>query len=191
MRADALPVVEGEGKRVRLIAGSLYGARAPVEVFSEMFYADAELSAGARLELSAEHEERAVYIAEGRIELGRRGASRPARLLVLRPGEPLAGRRRPLRAGCCCSAASRWTARGTCLVELRLQLGGAHRPGEGRLAGRAVSAGSRRDGIHSAAGGVACRQLSLVTGRIQMNQMPRLSPCGVAEWWWHWSGIGQ
>jgi redox-sensitive bicupin YhaK (pirin superfamily) len=33
----ALPVIEGEGKRVRLIAGALYGARAPVHVLSEMF----------------------------------------------------------------------------------------------------------------------------------------------------------
>jgi redox-sensitive bicupin YhaK (pirin superfamily) len=75
--ANALPLVEGEGKRVRLIVGSLYGVRAPVEVFSEMFYADADLSAGARLELPAEHEERAVYIAEGRIELATR-STRPA-----------------------------------------------------------------------------------------------------------------
>lgn len=70
---------------MRLIAGSLYGARTPVEVFSEMFYADAVLSAGARLELSAEHEERAIYILGGRIELtGDRFDA--GQLLVLRPG---------------------------------------------------------------------------------------------------------
>src|ERR687897_609983 len=33
--AAELPVVEGEGKRVRLIAGSLYGARSPVRTLSE------------------------------------------------------------------------------------------------------------------------------------------------------------
>ena len=66
--ADALPVIEDEGKRLRLIAGSLYGGRAPVEVFSEMFYADATFSGTARLDLPAEHEERAAWVAEGRIE---------------------------------------------------------------------------------------------------------------------------
>ncbi len=86
--AHELPLVEGDGKRVRLIVGSLYGARAPVEVFSEMFYADAELSPAARLEFPAEHEERAIYIAEGGIDLaGDRFEA--GRLLVLRPGEPL------------------------------------------------------------------------------------------------------
>ncbi len=37
---DALPVIGGDGATVRLIVGSLYGERAPVETFSEMFYAD-------------------------------------------------------------------------------------------------------------------------------------------------------
>jgi redox-sensitive bicupin YhaK (pirin superfamily) len=86
--ADALPLVEGEGKRVRLIVGSLYGARAPVEVLSEMFYADAELSLGARLEFPAEHEERAIYVAEGRIRVGG-DIFEASRLLVLRPSVPL------------------------------------------------------------------------------------------------------
>jgi hypothetical protein len=87
--ADALPVIEDDGKRVRLIAGSLYGERAPVEVFSEMFYADATLSGAARLELPAEHEERAVWVAEGRIEVG--GDVFDAdQMLVFRPGGAVA-----------------------------------------------------------------------------------------------------
>ena len=40
-----LPVIEGEGKSVRLILGDAYGERAPVETFSEMFYGDAVLTA--------------------------------------------------------------------------------------------------------------------------------------------------
>jgi len=82
---DALPMIEGEGKRLRLIAGSLYGTRAPVEVFSDMFYADAALSDAARLELPAEHEERAIYVAEGRIKIGG-GDFDAGRLLVIRGG---------------------------------------------------------------------------------------------------------
>jgi redox-sensitive bicupin YhaK (pirin superfamily) len=86
--AAALPVVEGEGKRLRVVLGAAYGARSPVKVFSEMFYIDAALEAGARLELPAEHEERAVYIVEGRLALGGEVFD-AGRLLVLRPGEAL------------------------------------------------------------------------------------------------------
>src|SRR5215213_605667 len=67
--ASELPVVEGEGKRVRLIAGSLYDARSPVRTLSEMFYADATLAPDAVLPLSTEHEERAVYVVEGSVEI--------------------------------------------------------------------------------------------------------------------------
>jgi redox-sensitive bicupin YhaK (pirin superfamily) len=33
----ALPVIDGEGKQIRLIAGSQFGERSPVPTFSEMF----------------------------------------------------------------------------------------------------------------------------------------------------------
>jgi hypothetical protein len=36
--SDKLAVVEGEGKPVRLICGAFYGARSPVQTFSEMFW---------------------------------------------------------------------------------------------------------------------------------------------------------
>ena len=110
----SLPIVEGEGKQVRLICGSLYGARSPVRTLSEMFYADVMLDAGAILPLPAEYEERAVFVVEGTIEVDgdeRRfhagelvaltpkvaitlsaGASSPARLMLL-GGEPLDGKR--------------------------------------------------------------------------------------------------
>ena len=85
---DALPVVAGEGKEVRLITGSLYGERSPVPTFSEMFYADARLEAGARLPLPAEHEERAVYVVGGEVEVaGDRFAE--GQLLVFRPGDAI------------------------------------------------------------------------------------------------------
>ena len=65
----SLPFFEDQGARVRIIAGSLYGKASPVHTFSEMFYADAELAAGAKLPLPAGHEERAIYIATGEIEI--------------------------------------------------------------------------------------------------------------------------
>ncbi|MFD2205621.1 pirin family protein [Kiloniella antarctica] len=64
---QALPVIEGEGKKVKLILGSLYGERSPVKVHSEMFYADAALTAGAKIPLRPDHEERGLYVVQGEI----------------------------------------------------------------------------------------------------------------------------
>ncbi|MCA1568161.1 MAG: pirin family protein [Acidobacteria bacterium] len=85
--ADELPVVEGEGKRVRLITGELFGARSPVETLSEMFYADVTCMEEARLSIPTEHEERAAYVVEGRVELlNDGGAFEAGQLLVFKPG---------------------------------------------------------------------------------------------------------
>jgi redox-sensitive bicupin YhaK (pirin superfamily) len=85
--AEELPVVEGEGKRVRLIAGSLYGSRSPVRTTSEMFYADVALDADAVLEVPTEPEERAAYVVEGSIELHpEREVYVAGQLLIFRPG---------------------------------------------------------------------------------------------------------
>jgi redox-sensitive bicupin YhaK (pirin superfamily) len=89
-----LPVVEGDGVHMRLIAGSLYGARSPVHTRSEMFYADVRIESGARLAIPAEHEERAIYLVEGTIEIFANGGSEGEtfdgpRLLVLKPGAPI------------------------------------------------------------------------------------------------------
>ncbi len=83
--AATLPVMEGDGARLRLIAGALFGDRAPVRTFSEMFYADLSLDGGARVALPAEHEERAAFLVEGSVDVG--GESFAAgQLLVFRPG---------------------------------------------------------------------------------------------------------
>lgn len=85
--AAVLPVVEGEGQRVRLIAGTLYGARSPVQTLSEMFYADATLAPDAVLNVPAEHEERAAYVVVGSVEvLPERDVYVAGQLLLLRPG---------------------------------------------------------------------------------------------------------
>ena len=82
--ADALPVIEDGSKRVRLIAGSLYGSRSPVRTSSELFYADAVLEPGGRLEVPADHEERAVFVVDGSVAAG--GETFPAaQLVILRP----------------------------------------------------------------------------------------------------------
>jgi redox-sensitive bicupin YhaK (pirin superfamily) len=86
---ESLPVIGADGATVRIIVGSLYGERAPVSTFSEMFYADVQLEAGASLPVDAEHEERAAYILDGTVEIaGDRFEA--GRLLVFRPGDRLA-----------------------------------------------------------------------------------------------------
>ena len=67
--AEELPVIEGEGSWMRLIAGRAYGETAPVQVFSDLFYLHAELQTGARVALPQEHAERALYVVSGSVDL--------------------------------------------------------------------------------------------------------------------------
>jgi redox-sensitive bicupin YhaK (pirin superfamily) len=84
--ADELPRIEGSGRCIRVIAGALFGLRAPVATLSPLGYADAALEPGAQLEFGTEFEQRAIYIAAGVLEShGRRLEA--ARLLVLRANE--------------------------------------------------------------------------------------------------------
>jgi len=84
--SQQLPARDGDGLRLRLIAGEAFGLLSPVRVFSKMFYADAQLIGDATVELPTEHAERAAYVVEGAIEIegGRFGAGT---LLVFAPGE--------------------------------------------------------------------------------------------------------
>jgi len=83
--AATLPEIEVEGTRVRLLAGSAYGATSPVRTFSPLFYAEAELAAGASLSLPAGHDERGVYALSG--ALSHAGQAIEARALaIFRPG---------------------------------------------------------------------------------------------------------
>jgi len=65
--AATLPTIEREGVRMRVIAGTAFGQRSPVAVFSETLYVDVALTKGGQLEVPDEHRERAIYVAEGRI----------------------------------------------------------------------------------------------------------------------------
>ena len=87
--AADLPLVEDTGLQLRVIAGEAFGGRSPVPTFSETLYVDAALAAGAVLPVEPTHEERALYLVEGAVEIaGRR--HEPGRLLVLQPRESLA-----------------------------------------------------------------------------------------------------
>jgi hypothetical protein len=63
-----LPTLEGEGVKLRLIAGHAYGQSSPVRVLSPLFYVDAQLAKGAALRLPDEHAERALYVIDGAVQ---------------------------------------------------------------------------------------------------------------------------
>jgi hypothetical protein len=67
---DELPLVNAEGIRARVVAGSFLGVRSPVALAWETLLADVTLDAGAALPVSAHHDERALYITSGSVEIG-------------------------------------------------------------------------------------------------------------------------
>lgn len=86
-----LPEREDNGVTLRLIAGEAFGLTSPVKVFSPIFYADARFEAGGALHYAAEHEERALLIIDGELQIG--GDQEdvkthgPGAMLALEPGE--------------------------------------------------------------------------------------------------------
>jgi redox-sensitive bicupin YhaK (pirin superfamily) len=88
---EALPLIEGEGKEVKLILGNAFGERAPVSTFTEMFYADAVLQPGASLPLPDNHEDRGIYVISGSITVGRQDFE-AGRMMVFRPGDAISVR---------------------------------------------------------------------------------------------------
>ncbi len=95
-KAD-LPFLEGEGKEVRLILGTAWGETAPVSTFSDIFYADAVLQAGAAIPLPDDHEDRGVYVTEGSIEVGG-DTFESGQMMVFRPGDKLSVKAGPYGA---------------------------------------------------------------------------------------------
>jgi redox-sensitive bicupin YhaK (pirin superfamily) len=83
---EDFPVVRDSGMAVRVVVGSLYGRRSPVTTTSETIFADVTLARGSTLPLDADHEERAIYVVDGEIDIlgDRFGAGR---LLVFRAGD--------------------------------------------------------------------------------------------------------
>lgn len=62
-----LPEVRVGEVRLRVLAGSAYGATSPVHVFSPLFYVDAAMPSGSTLPLPEGYAERAMYVASGSV----------------------------------------------------------------------------------------------------------------------------
>ena len=84
--ADRLPTVSDKGLSARVIAGSAFGVASPVEMVSDWFYVEVSLVAGLTAPLDADHEERAIYLVEGEVEIAGETFEAP-RLLIFRPGD--------------------------------------------------------------------------------------------------------
>jgi redox-sensitive bicupin YhaK (pirin superfamily) len=84
--AADIPELRDDGLKLRAVAGALHGLRSPVVTSWDTLFAEAHLKPGTILPLDAEHEERAVYVISGEIEIGgdRYG---PEKLLILKPGD--------------------------------------------------------------------------------------------------------
>jgi redox-sensitive bicupin YhaK (pirin superfamily) len=81
----SIPRVRRAGAELRVVAGTAYGERAPTRVLSPTLYVHARLDAAAILEVTEEHEERAVYVATGAAEIDGHVLS-GGTMVVLQPG---------------------------------------------------------------------------------------------------------
>ncbi|HYS13293.1 MAG TPA: pirin family protein [Burkholderiaceae bacterium] len=67
--AGDLPLIERAGATIRVIAGHAFGKRAPVPVLSDTLYCALELHDSGKLDVPAEHAQRAVLVAQGAVEI--------------------------------------------------------------------------------------------------------------------------
>jgi redox-sensitive bicupin YhaK (pirin superfamily) len=83
---EELPIVRGEGKTVRVVAGKMFGAVSSLHTTSETIFADISLEEGAAMPLDPDYEERAIYVSSGEVDIaGDRFDT--GRLLIFRPGD--------------------------------------------------------------------------------------------------------
>lgn len=83
--ASDLPMLEGEGKTIKVILGQAFGARSPVATDWDTLYLDVLLEQGASMPVPVEAEERALYPLYGRLEVAGEVFA-PNQMIVLKPG---------------------------------------------------------------------------------------------------------
>jgi redox-sensitive bicupin YhaK (pirin superfamily) len=86
--AETIPVVESDGSRVQVVAGTALGVTSPVVTASDTLYLSAWLDAGASLDVPTDVEERAVYVVSGQIRISERELGVGA-MAVLEQGVPV------------------------------------------------------------------------------------------------------
>lgn len=88
--ADTIPTVEKPGARLRIVAGTAYGATSPAPVLSPLFYVEAQLERGAILELpdATQYAQRAAYVIEGAVSVDGKPQTENS-MMVFRQGVPI------------------------------------------------------------------------------------------------------
>jgi redox-sensitive bicupin YhaK (pirin superfamily) len=82
-----LPGLEADGVSLTIVAGEAFGKRSPVPVYSDLMYVDVVLKPEARLQIPAQHIERAVFVVSGEIEVeGQTGTFGASQFVVFKPG---------------------------------------------------------------------------------------------------------
>ncbi len=66
---EAMPLIDIAGATGRVVIGDFAGLRSPVRTFTDTLYADLSLTPGAKFPFPADHEERAIYILSGSLEV--------------------------------------------------------------------------------------------------------------------------
>lgn len=66
---EAMPLIDITGATGRVVIGDFAGLRSPVKTFTDTLYADLLLTPGAKFPFPADHEERAIYILSGSLEV--------------------------------------------------------------------------------------------------------------------------
>lgn len=83
---DALPEIESDGVKLRLILGEAFGEKAPASVYSGTFYADVVMAPGSRVPLPDDQEDRGLYIVDGSVTVSGQDFE-AGRMMVFRPGD--------------------------------------------------------------------------------------------------------
>ena len=83
-----LPDFDWDGASGRVVIGAFQGARSPVTTRSDTLYVDILLKPGARIDIPAETEERALYLLEGDVEIAG-DVFAANQLLILRAGDAI------------------------------------------------------------------------------------------------------
>jgi len=84
--APDLPLIAERGFTARVIAGTSFGISSPVTMVSPWFYTEVTAETGVSVPLDPDHEERAIYLVDGEVEIAGDRYEGP-RLLIFRPGD--------------------------------------------------------------------------------------------------------
>ncbi len=85
---EMMPLIESDGASGRVVIGSFEGLASPVSTFTDTLYVDLRLEPGARFPFAADHEERALYILSGELDVAG-DLFAPDQLLVFRAGDDI------------------------------------------------------------------------------------------------------